>query len=193
MIQQLYKDIYKNELADGAILNERMFGFKEDYLLLHCLLRKYEPKSVFEIGTHLGHGTEIICNAVPRATVYSLDLPASMAIESLQHPLSCGKPPVGSECNLPFKQLFGNSMNFNYGQHPCEAYFIDGEHDEAHVFHETNEILKCNPLLVIYHDADMPEVFKGLMDAFTINSNYNTTNYEIYRVTDTRILYTVRK
>lgn len=187
MIQQLYKDIYKAELAEGAILNERMFGFKEDYLVLHCLLRKYNPKTVFEIGTHLGHGTEIICNAVPNANVYSLDLPDSMARESLQHPVSCGKPPVGSECRFPYKQLLGDSMSFDYSKYPAEAYFIDGEHDEAHVFHETKEILKCNPKLVIYHDADMAGVFKGLIDAFTMMP------YELYRVTDTRILYALRK
>ena len=192
MTDQKFNDIYSEDLAKGAILNELMFGFKEDYLVLHCLLRKYAPKTVFEIGTHIGTGTEIICNAVPRATVYSLDLPVSMAEVSKQHPSEKGEK-VGHTCKLKYNQLYGNSMDFNYAQHPCEAYFIDGEHTEKNVFHETSEILKLKPKMIIYHDADMLEVYKGIVEAFIMNDRICDTRYELYRVTDTRILYALKK
>src|SRR3972149_5309293 len=117
MITQTFKDIYTEELAQGAILNEEFTGFKEDYLVLHCLLRKHRKvlNTFLEIGTNMGTGTRIIKNAIPHANVFSLDLPTELAHTSLQHPISEGKGDnVGSKCDLPFTQLRGDSMTFNY-------------------------------------------------------------------------------
>ena len=61
---QVYDDIYSEELAQGAIINDRHPGFKEDYLMLVCLLKKHNIKSCFEVGTHSGWGTMIIKNAL---------------------------------------------------------------------------------------------------------------------------------
>lgn len=189
MITQTFKDIYTEELADGAILNTEYHGFREDYLLLHCLLRKYKPKSVFEIGTNMGTGTKIIKNAVPDADVFSLDLPTELAHISLQHPISEGKgDSVGHKCDLPFTLLRGDSMNFDYSEFPCEAYFIDGEHDYEHPFHETTEIIKLKPKLVISHDFDIKEVEQAVLSAIKWNDYY-----QLYRVEDTRIAYLLKK
>lgn len=189
MITQTFKDIYTDELAEGAILNTEYHGFREDYLVLHCLLRKYQPKSVFEIGTNCGVGTKIIKNAVPDADVYSLDLPTELAHISLQHPINEGKGDrVGHKCDLPFTQLRGDSMKFDYSEFPCEAYFCDGEHSEKNVYHEMTEILKLDPKLIILHDTDIPEVMKGLLSA-----SKKDGRYEIYRVEDTRISYLIKK
>lgn len=187
MITQTFKDIYTDELAEGAILNTEYHGFREDYLILHCLLRKYQPKSVYEIGTNCGVGTKIIKNAVPNAMVYSLDLPTELAHISLQHPINEGKGDrVGHKCDLPFTQLRGDSMEFDYSKYPCEAYFIDGEHDFEHPFHETTEIIKLDPKLIVWHDSDIPEVFEAITKSLT-------DDYELFRVFDTRIDYAVRK
>lgn len=189
MIKQTFADICTDELMEWAIINDEYKGFKEDYLVLHCLLRKYRPKSVFEIGTNMGTGTNIICNAVPDAKVYSLDLPTELAHISLQHPISEGKgDSVGHRCKLPFTQLRGDSLNFDYSQYPCEAYYIDGEHDTLHAEHETREVLKCKPLMVIYHDCNMPEVWSGIVKGLG-----KTKGYDLYRVIDTRIGYLLRK
>lgn len=187
MITQTFKDIYTDELAEGAILNTEYHGFREDYLILHCLLRKYQPKSVFEIGTNLGRGTKIIKNALPDSDVYTLDLPTELAHISLQHPISEGKGDrVGHKCDLPFTQLRGDSMKFDYSKYPCEAYFCDGEHDFEHPFHETTEIIKLNPKLIVWHDSDITEVWDAITKAIT-------KDYELFRVTDTRIAYALRK
>lgn len=182
-----FKDIYDPVLAEGAIINDRMEGFREDYLTLHCLLRKYNPKSVFEVGTHVGWGTKIIKNAVPEAKVYSLDLPDSEASVSLQHPISEGKAGVGVECDLSFIQLRGDSRLFNYGAYPCEAYWVDAEHKYNNVYAETTLILKCKPKIIIYHDTDIPEVLEAIMDALEY------TRYEVVRVQDTRVSYCIKK
>ncbi len=157
-----YEEIVTPDIAFGAIINDEFQGFKDDYLVLHCLLRLYNSKSVFECGTNLGRGTEIICNAVPNAKVYSLDLPTEQAHISLQHPISEGKgDKVGSLCRRPFTQLRGNSMTFDFAKYPADAYYIDGEHTTDNVAHETKAVLKCKPKLVVFHDSDIEEVMQA--------------------------------
>ena len=103
MIKKKFEDLYDSEICADAIINDEYHGFKQDYLMLHLLLRKYKPRSVFEIGTNMGVGTKIIKNAVGSAKVFSLDLPTELAHISLQHPINEGKgDSVGHRCNLPF-------------------------------------------------------------------------------------------
>lgn len=188
MIEQLFKDIYDEELAKDAIINDRMEGFRQDYLPLHCLLRKYNIKSCFEVGCHVGFGTKIICNALGKdCTVYSLDLPDESAFESKQHPLSEGKQGVGLECDLPFILLRGDSRHFNYDKYPCEAYWIDAEHVYENVRLETLKILKTFPKIAIFHDTDIQDVLKGIVDGAAGWRNYGLT-----RIIDTRISYLLR-
>lgn len=190
MKKQEFVDLYDQDQASDAIINDEYTGFKQDYLILHLLLRKFKPKSVFEIGTNMGTGTKIIKNAVgPNAEVYSLDLPTELAHISLQHPINEGKgDSVGHKCDLPFTQLRGDSMKFDYSAYPCEAYYVDGEHTFKAVSHETKEILKLNPKIIIFHDTDMPEVLDGIL-----HSSEDNKKYDFYRVTDTRIGYLLRK
>jgi predicted O-methyltransferase YrrM len=189
MIQQTYKEIVTPELLKGAIENNEYHGFREDYHLVHCLMRIYNPKSIFEIGTNMGTGTKILKNAVPSAEVFSLDLPTELAHISLQHPINEGKgDSVGHKCNLPFTLLRGDSMKFDFSLNPCDAYFIDGEHDYDHPFHEAKQVLKNKPKLIIFHDSDIDVVYNAIIDAFKGNKHY-----DLYRVTDTRIAYAVRK
>lgn len=186
---QTFNGIYDEKLAEGAIINDRMEGFREDYLVLHCLLRKYNIKSCFEVGTHVGFGTKIIKNALgENSEVYSLDLPDEKADVSLQHPLSEGKPGVGVECDLPVTFLRGDSRFFDYGKYRCEGYYIDGEHEFENVRVEVSEIIKQFPKIIILHDVDMPPVYHGVLHGMS-----GSDNYEFYRVVDTRIGYLLKK
>ena len=177
------------ELAEGAILNELMDGFREDYLVLHCLLRKYNPATILEIGTHIGTGTNIICNALPDAKVYSLDLPESEADKSQQHPLH-KTAEIGEYCTFPYTQLLADSLKFDYSAYQFDAFFIDGEHDRRHVYHETRQAILNGASLIIWHDADISGVYNGITDAFDMPRG---ENYNLYRVTDTRIAYATKK
>lgn len=195
MIQQTFNDIYSDELAAGAIINDRHTGHKEDYLILHCLLRKHKPKTFFEVGTNTGYGTLIIKNALGNGSiVYSLDLPAEQAHLTKQHPISEGKGDcVGCECTLPYYQLFGDSRTFDYAKEPCEGYFIDGEHKLENVQHETEQIMmKCYPEIVIWHDTDEAEVMNGIIGAFDRNQLLLEA-YQLYRVIGTRVTYALKK
>lgn len=189
MIEQLYKDIYDEELAKDAIINDRHTGHKEDYLLLHILLKKYKPKTFFEIGTNTGFGTRIIKNALGwESVVYSIDLPPNDADISKQHPVSEGKGNcVGNECSLPYYQIFGDSRKYDYTLAPAEGYFCDTDHTYENVYAETKGVLLCKPKIIIYHDVDVQEVYDAIVDAIDGNE------YELYRVIDTRIAYALKK
>lgn len=191
MKQITYKDIVTPELLAGSIENNEYHGFKEDYQVLVCLLKIHKPKRFFEIGTNLGRGTLIMKNALgPDSEIMSLDLPNELAHISLQHPINeTGRDQVGKLCTLPYTQLRGDSMNYDYTQHyPIEGWWIDGEHDYTHPNHESKEAIKSGAKIILYHDSDIPEVYKGIMDAFEGNEDY-----ELYRVNDTRIAYALKK
>jgi len=191
IIKQTANEVYFD--IEDAIPNRAFKGFEEDYLVLHSLLRKYRPKDVFEIGTNIGEGTNIICNAVYKyhfdAKIYSLDLPTDLAHISLQHPISEGKGDrVGSACTFPYIQLRGDSMTFDYSKYPCEGFYIDGEHDYEHPFNESYEVMDLKETkLVIWHDSDIQEVWNAIIDAI------QDKPFQLYRVTDTRIAYAIRK
>lgn len=202
MIEVTYEETLYDE--HDAILNEEFEGFKEDYLCLHSLIRRYQPKSFFEIGTNMGVGTNIIANAMetqfPQSDgkeawpfVYTLDLPTELAHISLQHPISEGKGDrVGERCTFPFTQLRGDSMKFDFSKYPCEGYFIDGEHDFKHARRETLSVMALFPKIVIYHDADILDVYEGIVSGSKSHVERWKT-YDLFRVVDTRIAYALKK
>jgi predicted O-methyltransferase YrrM len=185
MTETYYKDVISNELLLGAIENNEMDGFREDFHVLHCLLSKHRPHKILEIGTYMGRGTNIICNASPASVVYTLDLSPENSHMSKQYPT---REQIGILCERPFKQLLGDSMTFDYSSlSPLDAVFIDGEHDYEHVLYETIECTMAGAWLLIYHDADMEDVYNAVNDAFSYVSGY-----ALRRVVDTRILYAVK-
>lgn len=190
MIEIKHEDIITPELEYGAIYNLEFEGFREDYLVLHCLLKKYYPKRFLEIGCNMGMGTKIIKNAIYDSEVFSLDLPTEQAHKSLQHPISEGKgDKVGSLCNLPFTLLRGDSMTFDYSTlYPIEGWFIDGEHDFDHPNHEAKEAIKSVANIIVFHDANIDCVYNAIIAAFN-----EVEYYTLYRVVGTRIAYALLK
>lgn len=196
MIHQKYEDVVTDELLKGNLDHDVYTGFLEDYRCLHCLLRKYQPKTVFEIGTNIGSGVNVIAAAVPEAKIYSLDLPYNeMMQDSKQYPIGeNGEDRVGSAATVPFTLIRGDSLSFDFSEfkkYQSDAYFIDGEHDFQHPFIETMEILNLQPMIIIFHDADMKPVIDAIQAAIKY-SNYSK-NYQLYRVDSTRIAYLIRK
>lgn len=181
MITQTFDQVVTDVM--GAIINYEHPGFPQDYLILHSLLKTHKPETVFEVGTNFGTGTKIICNALPKAVVYSLELPKGEGDEWL---LQGEKDMTGIHCTFTFTQLRGNSTEFDYSLFPCEAYYIDAEHTYNNVYQETILIQREAPKIIIYHDSDIPEVLEAIQDAMN-------ENYHLYRVTDTRIAYLLRK
>ncbi len=194
MIEQTFNDVYDEGLASGAITNDVHPGFKEDYLILVCLLRAHQPKRFMELGTNVGRGTKIIKNALgPGSEVFSLDLPTELCHLSLQHPVSPNLPDgVGALCNLPFTQLRGDSMTFDYSPYyPLDGWYIDGEHSEENVFCDATKALNSGARIIIFHDCDGVPVLNGILGAKETHSNGE--KYEFFRVLPTRIGYLLLK
>ncbi len=190
MIKQQYNEVVTDEMLVGTLDHNVHTGFLEDYRTISCLLRKFKPESILEIGTNVGSGINVMKVAVPQMKIYSLDLDyATMMQNSKQYPIGPnGEDRVGSAVKWPYVQLRGDSMTFDYSKYPCEAAFIDGEHDYDHPHHEAKEMIKTGTKLIMFHDADIPEVYNGIVDAFKGNEDY-----DLYRVEGTRIAYAVKK
>lgn len=170
--------ICKPEYSQNAILRQDP-PFVADFLTLHSLLKIVHPQSVFEIGTCTGEGTLIIKNAVGDAPVYSLELPLEESTYDIQI--------VGQRCYLPYIQIIGNSMTLDYSEfYPIDAWFIDGAHEYDFVLYETEQALLSNPSIIIWHDADIPEVWAAIRDGMDQNDDYL-----LFRVENTRIAFSV--
>lgn len=169
--------VMTNELKTNAIIRQEA-GFEQDFLVLHCLMKKMSPKKIFEVGTCEGYGTLIMANACPTSLILSLDLPPHLTSYFT----------VGYRCTIPYFQVYGDSLTYNYEQHfPIDAWFIDGAHDYVHVKHETEQAVKSQAKLIVYHDTDIPEVFQAVIDGL------ENTDYIIYRITDTRVSYAIKQ
>jgi hypothetical protein len=169
--EKICQEPYSNE----AILRRDTL-FIDDFLTLHSLLRRAQPASVFEIGTCTGEGTQIIKNAVGESVVYSLELPQGESSYDITQ--------IGQDCSLPYVQLIGNSSVFPYSDYyPIDAWFIDGAHDYPHVFYETKQALLSKPSLIVWHDADINEVFDAIKEAL------DGSEYTLFRVDGTRIAF----
>jgi cephalosporin hydroxylase len=170
------KQIITSDLSNDAIINDEFKGFAEDYLVIHCLLKKWNPKTIFEIGTNHGRGTKIMQNASKNSKIFTLDIE------------SYNREWIDFDC----VKLIGDSTNFDYSPYyPIEAWFIDGDHTYENVYKETEEAIKSDADYIIYHDSDIDQVYSGIVDSF---KSFDTNNkWELYRVEDTRIAYAIKK
>ncbi len=64
----------------------------------------------------------------------------------------------------------------------------DGEHDYIHALHESTQAFLSVARLIIWHDSDMNEVHRGIVDA---GRDFN--NYKLFRIIDTRIAYAIKE
>ena len=188
-----YSDLPIEKHSADAILNQEYTGFEQDYLVLHYLIKEYKPKTFAEVGTSVGDGTNIICNAGKDwgMMVASLDLPPELAHMSLQHPHLNGfeGTSIGHRCKFPYRQLLGDSMFFDWKPYyPIEGWWIDAQHETKFVLVESYKAINSGAKLIAYHDTYMPEVMKGIEGAFKDNKDY-----DLFRVTGSRITYALRR
>lgn len=180
-----------------AIIRNDFPGFEEDYLVIHSLIRKYKSKRLMEIGTSSGLGTKIICNAMGikrfwfnTKKVFSIDVLPGTDSSIIYPNKEDGHPEVaGVLCKLPYTQIFGNSLNYDFSKHyPIDTWFIDGKHNYEYVKSDSETALKSEPKLIIWHDLQIEEVHDAVVDVMS-----NAKNYDLYRVIDTRIAYALKK
>ena len=183
---------YKN---NALLYNDFMGckGFENDYIVLHGLIQEYKPGTFCEIGTHVGEGTRIICNAMENRRVISIDLPIDYdETKEVYVNWNSEKPRtgVGERCNLPYVQLFGNSKEFDFlPYYPIDGWYIDGRHNYEYCYADSINALKSNPKIIIWHDTLMTGVQDAIMQ---IIDEYKEI-YESYYCGGTRISWIVKK
>lgn len=183
-----YKEIVTPEKMEGAIINDEFIGFTEDYSVIHCLLKEWNPESIFEIGTNVGNGCRVMRNSCPQAKIVTLDI----------------RPEAGQFCPPGIEKVVGDSLVYDYSVHyPIECWFIDGEHVYENAFVETSKAIESGAKYIIYHDADINEVYNAILDSF--KEMEEIENYDIYQVVNppfvysssgkevTRIAYAIKK
>lgn len=198
MINIAYSEIVKPPYSEDAFIRRDFPGFREDYLVLHSLIKKYQPSRFMEIGTSVGLGTKVICKAMGlrvfhrslNKTVYSLDVPPGTNPKILYPDGEDGHPwKAGYRCHFPYKQIFGNSFEFDFKPYyPIDGWFIDGKHNYKFAKNDTRLALQSKPLIIVWHDMQIEEVSRAVKEVIA-----KKKNYRLFRVRGTRIAFTLRR
>jgi hypothetical protein len=199
VVEQIaYDEVVTPALSRGAVKRRDFPGFREDYLVLHCLIRAHRPERFFEIGTSVGLGTKVICRALSsrrfrpdtRDRVFSLDVPPGTDPTVIYPEAEDGHPDKAGRLNpYPYTQLFGDSKSFDASPYlPLDGWFIDGKHDYEYARADTQLALSADPRLIVWHDFQIEGVAEGAEAATAERSEYR-----LKRVADTRIAFAVRE
>lgn len=199
LLEETFKEIAVPPYSNGAIIREDFPGFREDYIAIYSLIRKFNPRRIMEIGTSTGNGTNVICKAMglrrfglqPKdKQVLSIDVEPGTDATIIYPDKEDGHPEkAGMYCKYPYKQIFGNSIAYDFSPHyPIDAWFIDGKHDYKYASEDTKQALKSKPSLIIWHDMQIKEVTDGVTDVMKKHPEYTVS-----LVKGTRIAYAIKK
>ena len=182
-------DIFEIENQDTAIyegVDECGFGHITEFeLKVIChIVRKYQPKTIFEIGTFEGRTTlNIALNTAADAKIFTLDLPASeldktsMNIEAGEvayvDKKESGGRFLGSPQKVKITQLYGDSGTYDFSLYAdtIDFMFVDGSHAHDYVINDTEKALKMVKKggVILWHDYTNWEGVKDVLNNFYKN------------------------
>lgn len=153
------------------------------------LIKHFNPKKIFEIGTFDGRTTlNMAVNSSPETKVYTLDLPKQeMNSASLQlapgdkayiDKENIGLRYSGTDCEEKIVQLRGDSAKFDFSPYinEIDLAFIDGSHSCEYVKHDSKQVLnllKDGRGVIIWHDYDgWSGVTKALNELYKENESF---------------------
>lgn len=173
--------------------------------ILTTLVRYFNPRMIFEIGTYNGFSTiHFAYNSPEDARIYTLDLPADYDLmaspparlkrysyDDLQV-VELSKANINKRlyrdhpCGKKITEFFGDSLNFDFSPYygKMDFIFIDGCHALPYVHSDTTNAFKMlSPKgVIVWHDFDYiihRDVFKYL--------NRLVRTYPIYSIPHTRL------
>ncbi len=163
-------------------------------LVINALVKRYNPKILFEIGTFDGRTTiNLAINSPDEAIVYTLDLPLQ----------NIDKSPPGyrftskDEEELPEKgkivQLYGDSAKFDYSPYldRVDFIFIDGNHSYDYVVNDTQvalKLLRQGKGVIVWHDYN---AWNGVTKALNEFQKHHP-EFEIRHIAGTTLAILVR-
>jgi predicted O-methyltransferase YrrM len=153
-------DIREPQAADGNVTELEL-------ILLARIARGVQARSVFEFGTFDGRTTlNLAANSVGDATVYTLDLPASLLAQARgldnEETKFVEKPVSGARfLDTPFAsritQLYGNSANHDFTPYydSIDLVFVDASHAYDYVINDSLHalrMLRSGHGTIVWHD-----------------------------------------
>jgi len=183
-----YVNIYSEdrELVDklGRFVEEYQFGIMgdvnwptayQDHLALAYLIKKFEIKSILEIGVWKGATSGLFCKMDEVEKVKGIDINQEMNVKYTHngHPLS-NPEFYGQLVKSPkFSLEFADTKQVE-PKEQFDMVFIDGNHTEEYIANDTLLALKYKPKIIVWHDyAAEPEVTDYL------NKNELNLNIEV--------------
>ncbi len=144
--------------------------------VLSSLVRHFQPKTIFEIGTYNGFTTlHLALNAPDDAKIYTLDVPENFDLQAKNQRLpqysyddylvvDLSKRNIhqrmfhDTPCQYKITEIFADSMQFDFSAYTkkIDFIFIDGSHAYDYVRSDTQNALKIlSPNgVIIWHDFD---------------------------------------
>jgi len=122
-------------------------------LVLGAMCKLLECKTVFEIGTYLGHTTWLLAHNSPDVHVWTLDLPSLDAVRELKYEVTDreyfvawnrGARFLGTPEAARITQLFGDSATFDFSPYyrKMDLVFIDGSHSYDYVRSDSDAAIR---------------------------------------------------
>jgi predicted O-methyltransferase YrrM len=155
----------------------------DELAYLALLTRAIKPKNIFEIGTFRGRtALNFALNSPEDCTIWTLDLPQTerdafvdechAADSKIVGASITGEDYKGKDCEHKIKQLFGNSVNFDFSPFfgKMDLVFVDGAHHYPVVKADTANALKMihQNGAIVWHDfanyGDYNDVTRAVLD-----------------------------
>ena len=160
------------------------------------LIKLYNPKRIFEIGTFEGRlALNMSANALEDTKVYTLDLPKEK-LNSTKLPTASGdrgfinKEAIGSrflgtDCQKKIVQLYGDSATFDFSPYfnSVDLVVVDGSHSYEYVLNDSRvalKLLKNGKGVILWHDYESPSwpgVTKALDELYSENNEFRDLKY----------------
>ncbi|NQU73788.1 MAG: class I SAM-dependent methyltransferase [Candidatus Omnitrophica bacterium] len=137
-------------------------------IVISELIKWYNPKNIFEIGTFNGRTTlSMAANCTEETKIYTLDLPKAKLNSTKLHIDSAdkiyidkensGTKYLGTTYEDKISQLYGDSATFDFSPfyNKVDFIFIDGSHSYEYVLSDSEQALKLlrnKQGIIIWHD-----------------------------------------
>lgn len=149
------------------------------------IVKFYQPKRIFEIGTFDGRTTLNMALNAPDSEIFTLDLPAQEIAKTkfrvktgdleFINKNQSGIRFIGTESEKRITQIYTDSAQYDYSQfeNRVDLIFIDGSHTYDYVISDTltaMKLLRNKKGTFIWHDYGWPEVIKALNEFYISGS-----------------------
>lgn len=183
-------ELFGNDSAAYEGVYECGFGHTTEFELkvISNLVKKWNPKRIFEIGTFQGRTTlNMALNTGSDTEIITLDLPAD-ELESTQMEIEegevryvkkevSGERFIGHPAASKIRQVFGDSASFPFDDfsNSVDVAFIDGSHAYEYVLNDSGKVMSIMRKggLIIWHDyTNWPGVWTALNELFQSDARF---------------------